>query len=71
MKIIINYQVDRPKCKGMLVDPRAFQNHTEIELFVPGMNHTYLSESFKIFVPHDAQDLLFQMRYGSLICSKK
>ena len=33
-------QGDRPKCKGMLVDPRAFQSHAEIGLFVPGLNHT-------------------------------
>ena len=64
-------QSDRPKCRRLLVDPGAFQTHAEIGLFVPGLIHTYLSESFKIFVPHDAQDLLFQMRYGSLICSKK
>ena len=51
--------------------PRSFLNPCEIGLFVPGSIYTYLSESFKIFVPHNAQDLLFQMRYGSLICSKK
>ena len=43
-------QSDRPKCRGMLVDPRAFQNHTEIGLFVPSLNNTQLSENFKIFV---------------------
>ena len=43
-------QSDRPKCRGMLVDPRAFQNHTEIGLFVPSLNITQLSENFKIFV---------------------
>ena len=35
-------QSDRPKCKGMLADPRAFQTHAEIGLFVPGLTHTYL-----------------------------
>ena len=54
-----------------MVDPGAFQTHAEIGLFVAGLIYTYLSEIIKIFVPHDAQDLLFQMRYGSLFSSKK
>ena len=41
---------DRPKCKGMLVDPRAFQSHAEIRFFVPSLNYTYLSEKLKFFV---------------------
>jgi len=51
--------------------PQSFLNPYEMGLFVPGLFNAYLSESFKICVPHDAQDLLFQMRYGSLICSMK
>ena len=47
-------QSDRPKCRGMLFDPRAFQSHAEIGQFVPGLNHTYLSEDFKIFVSLDS-----------------
>ena len=47
-------QGDRPKCKGMLVDPRAFQSHAEIGLFVPGLYHTQIIENFKIFVPKDS-----------------
>ena len=34
----------------MLVDPRAFQTHSENELFVPGLIYTYLLEKFKFFV---------------------
>ena len=41
---------DRPKCGGMVVDPRALQNHAEMGLFVPGLKHTNLIENFKIFV---------------------
>ena len=43
-------QSDRPKCRGMLVDPRAFQSHAEIGFFAPGLNHINLLENFKIFV---------------------
>ena len=62
---------DRPKYKRLLANPGAFQTHPKLGYLYPGLIYTYLSESFKIFVPHNAQDLLFQMRYGSLICSKK
>ena len=41
---------DRPKCGGMLANPRALQNHAEMGLFVPGLKHTNLIENFKIFV---------------------
>ena len=51
--------------------PRSIPNPCEIGLFVPSLIDTYLSESFKIFLPHDAQDLCFQMRYGSLISAIK
>ena len=43
-------QSDRPKCRGMLVNPRAFQSHAEIGVFVPRLNYTYQSEKFKFFV---------------------
>ena len=59
------------KMKRDVGRPQSIPCPCEIGLFVPGLIYTYLSESFKIFVPHNAQDLLFQMRYGSLICSKK
>ena len=47
-------QSDRPKRKGLLFDPRAFQSHAEIGLFGPGLNHAYPSENFKIFVSLDS-----------------
>ena len=46
-------QNERPKCEGMVVDPRAFQDHAEIGLFELGLNYTYLLENFKIFVSTD------------------
>ena len=45
---------DRPKCGGMLANPRAYQIHAEIRLFVPGLHHTYLKENFKKFVSVDS-----------------
>ena len=35
-------QNDRPKCKEMLVDPRAFRTHAEKGLFAPDLIYTYL-----------------------------
>ena len=42
-------QSDRQKCEEKSVDPRAFQNHAEIGLFVSGINYTYLIENSKFF----------------------
>ena len=47
-------QSDSPKCRRMLVEPGAFQNHAEIGLFVPGFNHTYLIGNFKKFISLDS-----------------
>ena len=46
-------QNERPKCEGIVVDPRAFQDHAEIGLFELGLNNTYLLENFKFFVSTD------------------
>ena len=62
---------DRPKWRGMLADPGAFQTHDESGIYVLGLICTHLSIYSKILYPLIAQDLLFQMRYGRLICSKK
>ena len=64
-------QSDRPECLRMVGEAGTLNEHAEIGLFVPSLNHTYLLEISKFLYPMIAQDLLFQMRYGSLICSKK
>ena len=46
-------QNEKPKCEGMVVDPRAYQDHAEIGLFELGLNNTYLLENFKFFVSTD------------------
>ena len=45
---------DRPKWRGMLADPGAFQSHAESGLFLLSLICTRLSEKFKIFVPIDS-----------------
>ena len=45
---------DRQKCEEKSVDPRAFQNHAEIGLFVSGINHTYLLRNLKFFLFKDS-----------------
>ena len=47
-------QGDRPKCKGMLADPRAFPKHVEIGLFVPSLSYTYPSENFNFFWSYES-----------------
>ena len=62
---------DRPKCGGMLANPRAFQNHAEIGSFVPGFNHTYLIGNFKIFISLDSPRSPLSNEISKLISSKK
>ena len=64
-------QSDRPKCWSMLVEAGEPRKHAEIGILVLGLIPNYLFEKFNFFYPDIAQVLLFQMRYGSLICSKK
>ena len=64
-------QSDRPKCWSMLVEAGEPRKHAEIGFLVLGLIPNYLVEKFNFFYPDIAQVLLFQMRYGSLMCSKK
>ena len=61
----------RPKWRGLSVDPGTPRWAVEIRFFVPGLYCSYSLENSKLLYPTIAQDLLFQMRYGSLVCSKQ
>ena len=45
-------EVVYPSTRG--TSGNALNEHTEIGLFVPSLNHTYLLENFKTFVSHDS-----------------
>ena len=47
-------QSDRPECLRMVGEAGTLNEHAEIGLFVPSLNHTYQLENFKIFVSHDS-----------------
>ena len=64
-------QSDGPQCRGLLVEAGTPRSNAEIRYFPPAINCGCLLEKFNFLHPNIAQDLLFQMRYGSLICSKK
>ena len=42
---------DRPKCKGMLVDPGTPRRYAEIRCFVPGLNYINFLETLKFLYP--------------------
>ena len=64
-------QSERPECWRMVAEAGTLNEHPEIRLFVPSLNHAYLLENFKFLDPMIAHDLLFEMRYGSIVSSKK